>query len=137
MQELKSTWINMRDVFTGIGSPTFTIRLPASLFRSQLLEVHEMDRLIEITSMEMKQVFQPTMKKIIDLVLAQVHEVVAKEGKNPKVSSPRSSCPVSLMNCIPQYIILVGGFGRNTYLYASLTARSGGIEVLQSQGEEP
>lgn len=43
----------------------------------------------------------------------------------------------NILTITRQYVILVGGFGRNKYMHKYLKTRMCGVEVLQSQGAEP
>ncbi|KAK7415518.1 hypothetical protein QQX98_005872 [Neonectria punicea] len=75
-------------------------------------------RAIELSSSEINSVFSPIVKKIQELVASQVQAVINRYTVPPK------------------YIILVGGFGRNRYLFQRLDALYPST-VLQSSGEKP
>jgi hypothetical protein len=99
---------------------------------------------VKLTADDIRGVFDPTVHKIQTLVDEQVRAVKLKTEARPKVRSPvtieRSQMPLGLANtqAILQYVIMVGGFGRCQYLFASLKKHLGdGIEVLQSRGSGP
>lgn len=143
MEEIMAEdWPTMRRVFKGDPNQTFTIRIPMSLFEAGLLNARGGNTTLRITSADLKEVFRPILRKIEILVLGQVHSVFDKQGQFPKVNHEPSEleclfASADLFYLSTQYIVLVGGFGRCRYLYEWLKTRTLGIEVLQSQGNEP
>lgn len=143
MEEIMSEeWPSMRRVFKGDATQSFTIRVPMSLFEAGLLIARGGKTTLRITSGDLKEVFRPILRKIETLVLGQIHSVFDKQGQLPKVSHEPSELGLlfvsaDLFSFPAQYIVLVGGFGRCRYLYEWLKTRTRGIEVLQSQGNEP
>ncbi|KAG5981776.1 hypothetical protein E4U55_002578 [Claviceps digitariae] len=97
------------------GKPrTWRVDVPNSVTRSGS---QKRMRGLQLETSDISAVFDPIVKKIEGLVKSQSLAIFSKYGKEPK------------------YVILVGGFGRNTYLRDCL-ARSVNAEtkVLQSQG---
>jgi hypothetical protein len=93
--------------------------------------------LLTCDSKAVETLFNPVLGQIRSLVQRQIDQIKSKEKKLPKVF-PSSSLDRTEPNRM-QCIMLVGGFGRCSYLYASLKEVFGpkGIDVLQTAGEEP
>lgn len=68
--------------------------------------------------MDIKSIFDPVMKSILQMALEQRNETMKKKSKKPKA------------------ILLVGGLGGNKFLYQRLRAEfaAGDISVLQPTG---
>ncbi|KAF5542336.1 mitochondrial-type heat shock 70 [Fusarium mexicanum] len=74
---------------------------------------------LELSSSDILSAYTPIVDKIEGLVRRQTQAVEAKLGKSAK------------------YIILVGGFGRSSYLYNKLQSAFSESTVLQSRGNKP
>lgn len=137
---MSEDWIKIRNRFMGDAAQEFTIRAPGSLYTAKILDLNKEWKLIKITASDMEKVFEPTFEKIKALVNEQVLSVATKESRAPKVRSCSLSSVDPNTNLTRQYVILVGGFGRNKYMHMYLKERVGGVtnvEILQSQGAEP
>ncbi|KAF9766862.1 hypothetical protein IL306_000668 [Fusarium sp. DS 682] len=89
------------------------------------------------TSEVRENVFDPVIEQVQGLVLKQIQHVKHKYRKYPKAGSFFISVHDIPPN-IFQFVILVGGFGRSSYLYERLEkAVPGRIEVLQENGTGP
>jgi hypothetical protein len=82
--------------------------------------------------------------EIKHLVDNQVKAIKDKHNKEPKVQLELSGNVTEMLTYIFQFVVLVGGFGRQPFLFTemqdALNRRNGPIgkiEVLQSQGAEP
>ncbi|ORY02350.1 hypothetical protein BCR34DRAFT_627561 [Clohesyomyces aquaticus] len=97
----------------------FRVTLPAEA--TQSLFHRSKTSTLPLTGKTVQTLFDPVLGQIRSLVLKQIGDIKKKEGKPPKC------------------IMLVGGFGRCSYLYTALTKILGtqGIAVLQAAGEEP
>lgn len=82
---MSEDWPNMRRMFKGDAAQNFTVRIPMSLFEAGLLDVRDGRKTLRITLADLKEVFRPILEKIQNLVRGQVHSVLAKEGRLPKV----------------------------------------------------
>ncbi|KAF5601485.1 mitochondrial-type heat shock 70 [Fusarium subglutinans] len=74
---------------------------------------------LELSSSDILSAYTPIVDKIVALVRQQTKAVEVKLGKSAK------------------YIILVGGFGRSSYLYSKLQSAFFESTVLQSRGNKP
>lgn len=92
---MSDDWPRMRNKFTGDPAQGFTLRTPMSLYEAGLLDARDGIKKLQITSMDLKEVFRPVLEKILTLVLGQIHSVVAKEGKNPKVNCDSANLAIS------------------------------------------
>ena len=82
-------------------------------------------------------IFNPILGQIRGLIGKQVQEIRRKEGKPPKVIALLFTTPAALKTF--QCIMLVGGFGRCSYLFQVVRKEfaSQETEILQSSGNEP
>ncbi|KAG5918174.1 hypothetical protein E4U42_006956 [Claviceps africana] len=102
------------------GKPrTWRVDMPDSV---RLVKSQKRARGLELQTSELLSVFDPVIRKIEGLVKAQSLAILSKYGKEPKL----------------KYVILVGGFGRNSYLRDCLAKSvDAKTKVLQSQGTKP
>ncbi|KAF2814349.1 uncharacterized protein BDZ99DRAFT_437244 [Mytilinidion resinicola] len=100
------------------------VRLPADAVKGGLFagrRERESRAGLKLGRGHVRGIFQPVMNQIRGLVKKQVDEIRNKEGKKPKC------------------IMLVGGFGRCSYLYKVFRTEYSNqdIEILQSSGNNP
>ena len=119
---------------------TWEIAVPFECLDLKLLKAAAELPTVQLNAEDVRGVFSPTVDKIREMVQEQVAAVRVKKGADPKVGgspfAPASSLDTDRF--VLQYIILVGGFGRSQYLFASLKGTFGhDIEVLQSRGAGP
>ncbi|KAJ4418730.1 hypothetical protein N0V82_005403 [Gnomoniopsis sp. IMI 355080] len=119
---ISEDWQSMRRKFTVVWDKDFSIVAPMSLYEAGLLDITKGRVTIQITAKDLNEVFRPVLEKIETLVFGQVHSVLKKEGKMPKVNCGSYNPALSLW-----------------YLYEWLEKHIGdsGIEILQSEGAEP
>lgn len=87
LEEIMSNdWHMIRNKFIGSPAQGFTVRVPTSLYEADLLDIRDGIQKLQITSMDLKEVFQPVLEKIEALICGQVDSAVAKRGQKPKVS---------------------------------------------------
>ncbi|KAF4951137.1 hypothetical protein FGADI_7752 [Fusarium gaditjirri] len=98
---------------------TWLIDLPDSCDDASSGRKLKRRKTLELSSSDILSAYTPIVDKIEALVRQQTHAVKSKVGKPAK------------------YIILVGGFGRSSYLYSKLQSAFFESTVLQSRGNKP
>jgi hypothetical protein len=107
--------------YDGSDSSDLQIQLPSEAEFQRGFNQAEID----LTSAEIMSVFDPVANDVEALIMSQVRQVQQTYLKDPK------------------YIILVGGFGRCSYLYSklcksgSVKAAAPGVDILQASGDRP
>lgn len=133
---LRRDWADsIRHTFNG-GRKTWDILQPYDSIPAEVRRAGGGQPKITITSDDVREVFAPIVGKIQQLVLGQVDAVNEKTGTDPKVCLTNAHFTL-LDLTLSQFIVLVGGFGRNAWLHQCLKSGTQGIEVLQSRGAGP
>lgn len=68
----------------------------------------------------MKSFFDPCVNRTLELIDGQVAGVLKRHGVMPKVSFIPDIATVRVLT-ITQMVLVVGGFGRNEYLFSKIT----------------
>ena len=97
----------------------WTVTLPSDCGVETDETLNVEDRVLTMTTAQMKEIFEPTMKQILDIIYGQIKSIKAVGLEKPKL------------------VLVVGGFGRNPYLYEQIRSHCArqDIGTRRPQGE--